>query len=152
MPSVGPLSQLPSGTKSAVLTAGRIGYVAPLFYIPFLVTLYQRLKGPKPTSALVGLVLGLAASATLTIYFHGLLNMLFPLANRYASATPNEQTTVVIAGLAAIGLLSGVLVAGIPLLCLRFFFLGMSAPGDHYRQRILGWIGGGPRITTGGLL
>ena len=141
MTSVETFFQSSTGTKSAVLTAGRIGYVAPLFYIPFLVTLYQRLRGPNPTSALVGLVLGTAASAALIIYFHGLVNVLFPLADRYASATLNEQTTVVIAGLAAIALLSGVLVAGIQLLGLSFLFLGVSALGAHADQRVLGWLG-----------
>lgn len=128
-------------TKSAVLTAGRIGYVAPLFYIPLLVALYQRVKKPKRTAALLGLVLGLAASATIVIYFHALLNMLFTLADRYANATPNEQTSVVIAGLAASGLLSGVLVAGIQLLGLSFIFLGVSALGTPADQRVLGWLG-----------
>ena len=89
----------------------------------------------------MGLVLGLAASAALIIYFHGLVNVLFPLADRYASATLNEQTTVVIAGLAAIALLSGVLVAGIQLLGLSFLFLGVSALGAHADQRVLGWLG-----------
>ena len=128
-------------TKATILTIGRIGYIAPLLYIPFLVALYQSLKKTKSVSALLGIILGVAAAATFTIYFHGVLSTLFSLSDRYANATPAERTTVVIAGLAAGGVLNGLLVAGVYFLGLSFISLGISALGNVAFRKGFGWLG-----------
>ncbi len=132
--------QSSDATKATILTVGRIGYVAPLLYLPFAVVFYQSLRKTRSVSALVGVILGVMGSAAFTIYFHGLLGVLFSLSDRYVNATPSDQTAILIAGLAAGAILNGLEVAGIHFLGLSFIALGVSALGNATFHKALGWL------------
>ena len=127
--------------KGTFLAIGRLGYVAPFLYLPFVLALYNSLGKSRPTLTLLGSILGITAAAAFEIFFLGVVSTSFSLADYYAAAAPGDRDTVVIAAVAAISVLNGVQNAGFFFLGVSFISLGVSALGNAAFHKGFGWLG-----------
>lgn len=128
-------------TKTVYLTISRLGYVASLLFIPFLLSLHASLGKVRPSTTNLAAAIGLASAVVFVVYFLGLLNTAHALSERYGTATPEERIAVVIAGEAALGVLHGIQVAGFFFLGLSFIAFGVSMLASDAFHKGFGWTG-----------